>query len=183
MCEKFSRIGASSNRLADSAKAGNEAALALDAKPETGWQADTNGVTDAHAALFLPADPITVKADATLTVHLRFTASQSKRAIGHFRLSAAQNEELVQLLAPPKAEPWQVLGPFKTESTPQGFANVFDPEKAVDLKKTYPGVRDEIKWNAKADFEDGKANLLVQDLHGLHGAYYLYVSVRLSNSA
>ena len=165
--------------LADSAKAGNEVALAIDAKPETGWQADTNGLTDAHAALFLPADPITIKSNATLTVQLRFSASQSKRAIGHFRLSAAQNEELVQLLAPPKAEPWQVLGPFKTESTPAGFTNVFDPEKAVDLKKTYPGVRDEIKWSAKADFEDGKANLLVQDLHGLHGAFYLYRTMKL----
>ena len=165
--------------LADSAKAGNEVALAIDTKPETGWQADTNGVSDAHAALFLPADPITVKTNATLTVQLRFTASQSKRAIGHFRLSAAQSEELVQLLAPPKAEPWQVLGPFKTESTHAGFTNVFDPEKAVDLKKTYPGVRDEIKWNAKADFEDGKANLLVQDLHGLHGAYFLHRTMKL----
>ena len=165
--------------LADSARAGNEAALALDAKPETGWQADTNGVTDAHAALFLPADPITIKSNATLTVQLRFTASQSKRAIGHFRLSAAQSEELVQLLVPPKAEPWQVLGPFKTESTAQGFTNIFDPEKAVDLKKAYPGVREEIKWNAKADFTDGKPNLLVQDLHGLHGAYYLYRTMKL----
>jgi mono/diheme cytochrome c family protein len=160
--------------LADSARAGNEATLAIDAKPETGWQADTNGLTDAHAVLFLPAEPLAIKADATIKAALKFEASTSKRAIGHFRLSAAQNDELVQLLAPPKAEPWQVLGPFKTESTLAGFTNVFPPETAVDLKKTYVGVRDEIKWSAKPDFADGKANLLVQDLHGLHGAFYLH---------
>ncbi len=165
--------------LADSSRAGNEVALAIDGKAETGWQADTNGVTDPHAALFLPADPITVTSNATLKVTLRYEASTSKRAIGHFRLSAAQNEELVQLLAPPKADPWQVVGPFKTENTQQGFTNVFEPEKAVDLKKAYPGVREEIKWAAKPDFQDGKANLLVQDLHGVHGAYYLYRTMKL----
>jgi hypothetical protein len=165
--------------LADSARVGNEAALTIDAKPETGWQADTNGLTDAHAILFLPADPLAVKTNATLKVAMKFEASTSKRAIGHFRLSAAQNDELVQLLAPPKAEPWQVLGPFKTESTFAGFTNVFPPETAVDLKKTYAGVRDEIKWNAKPDFADGKANLLVQDLHGLHGAFYLHRTMTL----
>lgn len=165
--------------LADSARAGNDAALAIDAKPETGWQADTNGVTDAHAILFLPAEPLALKPEATLVASLKFEASASKRALGHFRLSAAQNEDLVQLLAPPKAEPWRVIGPFKTESTQQGFTNAFEPEKAVDLKKTYAGVRDEIKWNAKPEFEDGKANLLVQDLHGLHGAYYLHRTITL----
>lgn len=165
--------------LADSSRSGNDIALAIDGKPETGWQADPSGVTNVHAALFLPADPVTVKSDATLKLTLRFEASTSKRAIGHFRLSAAQNEELVQLLAPPKAEPWQVVGPFKTESTQQGFTNIFDPEKEIDLKKSYAGVREEIKWAAKSDFQDGKANLLVQDLHGVHGAYYLYRTMKL----
>jgi len=168
-----------SQALADSARAGNDAGLAIDGKPETGWQADTNGLTDPHAAMFLSADPITVKSNAELVVRLRYEASTSKRAIGHFRLSAAQNEELVQLLAPPKAEPWQAVGPFKTENTQQGFTNVFEPEKEIDLKKAYAGVREEIKWNAKADFEDGKANVLVQDLHGVHGAYYLYRTMKL----
>ncbi|HTD68260.1 MAG TPA: DUF1549 domain-containing protein, partial [Candidatus Limnocylindria bacterium] len=165
--------------LADSARAGNEAALAIDGKPETGWQADTNGVTDQHAALFLPTEPVSVKSNGTLTVRLRYEASTSKRAVGHFRLSAAQDQELVQLLAPPKSEPWQVVGPFKTENTAAGLTNVFEPEKEIDLKKAYAGVRDEIKWNAKPDFNDGKANLLVQDLHGLHGAFYLYRTLKM----
>ena len=52
----------------------------------------------------------------------------------------------------------------------------------MDLKKTYPGVRDEISWKAKPDFEDGKANLLVQDLHGVHGAYYLYRTLKVPDA-
>jgi hypothetical protein len=166
--------------LADSARAGNDAALAIDGKAETGWQADTNGLTDPHAVLFLSANSVTVKTNGTLVARLKFEASTSKRGMGLFRLSAAQDEQLVQLLAPPKTDPWQVVGPFKTESTQQGFTNVFGPEKEVELKKTYAGVRDEIKWNAKPDFENGKANLLVQDLHGVHGAYYLYRTMNLS---
>jgi hypothetical protein len=166
--------------IADSAKDASDAAKAIDAKAETGWQADA--VTEPHAALFLPADPIAVKSNATLKVTLKYEASTSKRAIGHFRLSAATNPELVDLLAPPKPEPWQVVGPFKTESTQQGFTNVFEPETKVDLKKAYPGVREEIKWAAKPDFVDGKQNVLVADLHGVHGAYYLYRTVKMPSA-
>ncbi|MDB6032028.1 MAG: Planctomycete cytochrome domain secreted protein, partial [Verrucomicrobiales bacterium] len=166
--------------LADSSKdATTDAAKAIDDKPETGWQADPAGLTEPHAALFLPADPLNIKSNAQLHVRLRYEASASKRAIGHFRLSAAQNSELVQLLAPPKPEPWQVIGPFKTSDQAAGFAQVYEPEKEVDLKKTYPGVREDIAWKAKPDFEDGKNNMLVQDLHGIHGAYYLYRTIKV----
>jgi hypothetical protein len=163
--------------IADSVKDQSDAAKAIDAKPETGWQADA--LTEPHAALFLPANPVTVKSNAILKITLRYEASTSKRAIGHFRLSAATNPDLVNLLAPPKPEPWQVIGPFKTESTQQGLTNVYEPETKVDLKKSYAGVREEIKWTAKPDFADGKENLLVQDLHGIHGAYYLYRTIKM----
>jgi hypothetical protein len=164
--------------IADSANGASDAAKAIDAKADTGWQADA--VTEPHAALFLPAEPLALKPDATLRVLLRYESSQSKRAIGRFRISAAQDPGLVALLAPPKPEPWQVIGPFKTDGTAEGFAHVYEPEKAVDLKAKFPGVRDEIKWNAKPDFADGKENLLVQDLHGVHGAYYLYRTIKMS---
>ncbi|HEY0456776.1 MAG TPA: PSD1 and planctomycete cytochrome C domain-containing protein, partial [Verrucomicrobiae bacterium] len=168
--------------LSDSSKDANtDAAKAIDGKADTGWQADPAAVTEPHAALFLPADPLTIKSNAQLKVTLRFEASSSKRAIGHFRLAAAQNSELVQILAPPKQEPWNVLGPFKTVDQAAGLAEVYPPEKEVDLKKAYPGVREEIKWQAKPEFEDGKANMLVQDLHGVHGAYYLYRTIKVPN--
>jgi hypothetical protein len=166
--------------LADSARDQNEAAKAIDGKADTGWQADPNALTEPHAALFLPADPVLVKSNAQLKVTLRYEASTSKRAIGRFRIAAAQNDQLVQWLAPPKTEPWQVVGPFKvTNSLPEALAAAYDPEKEIDLKKAYPGVREEIKWNAKADFEDGKANLLVNELHGVHGVYYLYRTIKV----
>src|SRR6185436_5845033 len=93
---------------------------------------------------------------------------------GQFRLSAAQNENLVRLLNPPKLDPWQVIGPFKAEDLKAAFAHEYEPEKEIDLKKAYPGVRGDVKWSAKSEFEDGKENLLVNELHGVHGAYYLY---------
>src|SRR5258708_9118945 len=40
-------------------------------------------------------------------------------------------------------------------------------------------MREEVKWKAKAAFDDGKSNLLVEDLHGVHGAYYLYRTLKV----
>jgi len=160
--------------VADATEGGFEIAKATDGKADTGWGVGAGAIGEPHVALFALGEPMKVTTNSELTVTLRFDASKSKRAIGHFRIAAAQNDALVQLLNPPKLDPWQVVGPFKTENLHQGFTNVFEPEKEVDLKKAYAGVRDEIKWNAKADFEDGKANLLVQDLHGIHGAYFLH---------
>ncbi len=166
--------------LADSARDGNDAGKAIDGKADTGWQGDPNAVGEPHAILFLAADAVSISTNAELKVRLSYEASMSKRAIGRFRLAAAQNEELVQLLAPPKPDPWQVIGPFKSADLQAGLAEVHEPEKEVDLKKSYPGVREEIKWNAKSDLEDGKENLLVQDLHGVHGVYYLYRTIKTS---
>ncbi len=160
--------------VADSAEGGFEIAKAIDGKAETGWGVAAAAVEQPHLALFALGESARVVPGAELKVRLRFEASKSRRAIGQFRLSAAQNDTLVQLLNPPKFEPWQVVGPFKTQGLQHGYTNVFDPEVTVDLKKAYPGVREEIRWNAKSDLADGKSNLLVQDLHGIHGAYYLY---------
>jgi hypothetical protein len=160
--------------IADAQEAKFEIDKAIDGKPDTGWGVAGEAAAEPHTALFLLGEPVKVSGDSELRVRLRYEASPSKRAIGRFRIAVAQNDELVQLLNPPKLDPWQVVGPFKTENLQQGFTNVFEPEKEIDLKKTYAGVRGEIKWNAKPDFEDGKATLLVQDLHGIHGAYYLH---------
>jgi hypothetical protein len=160
--------------VADAQEAKFEIDKAIDDKADTGWGVAADAVTEPHQALFALAEPVKVETNSELRVKLRFEASKSKRAIGRFRLAAAQNDELVRLLNPPKLAAWQVLGPFKTEGLHQGYTNVFDPEKEIDLKKKYEGVREEISWKAKSEFEDNKANLLVQDLHGVHGAYYLY---------
>ena len=166
--------------VASAAASTREIDKAIDGNADTGWGVEAGASAEPQTALFALADPVKVQTNSELRIKLRYEASKSKRAIGRFRLAAAQNDELVQLLNPPKADPWQVVGPFKTEGLRHGFTNVFEPEKEIDLKKTYAGVRDEIKWNAKADFEDGKNNLLVQDLHGIHGAYYLYRKLTVS---
>ena len=160
--------------VADAFEANYEIAKAIDGKAETGWGVDANSVTEPHTALFVLAEPLKVEDEAELRVRLRYEASRSKRAIGHFRLAAAQNENLVRLLNPPKLEPWQVIGPFKAEDLKTALNKEYEPEKEVDLKKKYQGVREEIKWNAKTDFDDGKANLLVNELNGVHVVYYLY---------
>jgi len=147
---------------------------AIDGKADTGWGVEAAAAKEPQVALFALGEPVKVEAGAELRVTLRYEASKSKRAIGRIRLAAAQQDDLVQLLNPPKAQPWQVLGPFKTEGLHHGYTNAFAPESTIDLKKSYAGVREEIQWRAKPDFDDGKNNLLVQDLHGIHGAYYLY---------
>jgi hypothetical protein len=160
--------------VASAAASTREIDKAIDGKADTGWGVEAGASAEPQTALFALADPVKAPKDSELRIKLRYEASKSKRAIGHFRLAAAQNDELVRLLNPPKAEPWQVIGPFKTEGLRHGFTNAYEPEKDIDLKKTFAGVREEIKWNAKPEFEDGKNNTLVQDLHGIHGAYYLY---------
>jgi hypothetical protein len=165
--------------VADNGQEKFDVSKAIDGKADTGWSPDPAAVGEAHTALFLLAEPMKVPTNAELRVQLRYEASKSKRALGHFRLSAAQNKELVQLLNPPKPEPWNLIGPFKTTSVFAGLTNVYPPETEIDLKKAYPGVREEIKWGAKADFEDGKPHVLVQYLHGVPGAYYLYRTINV----
>ncbi len=163
-----------SQAVADAAEANYEIDKAIDGKADTGWGVAADAATEPHSALFLLAEPLKTQAKSELRIRLRYEASKSKRAIGHFRIAAAQNENLVRLLNPPKLDPWQVIGPFKTEDSMAALNEEYGPEKEIDLKKTYDGVREEIKWNAKNDFDDGKANLLVNELHGVHGVYYLY---------
>jgi hypothetical protein len=166
--------------FADHFEAQHPIGNAIDGKPETGWGIDADVVASPHAALFLLGEPIQVPDGAHLRVRLRYQASLSRRAIGHFRLAAAQNAELVDLLVPPKSLPWQVIGPFPSAGLRAGFTNVYEPEKALDFKRGYPGVREEIKWHAQGDIEDGKPYLLVSELHGVHGVFFLHRTLTLS---
>jgi mono/diheme cytochrome c family protein len=165
--------------LADRHEAEHDLARALDAKPETGWLAAAADGT-APQALFLLAQPVTVPADASLRVRLRFETGKESRAIGRFRISAAQGETLVAALNPARLEPWWVLGPLKSGGLAAGFAQVFEPETRVDLAKRYAGVREEVGWQERGDLSDGGTHLLVNELHGVHGVYYLFRRVHVS---
>jgi hypothetical protein len=164
---KFGRVAA------DLSERDKEVGKAIDGNAESAWSIPTNAVTQPHRALFVLAEPEKVGTDVELRVRLRY-ASKSGRAIGHFRLATAQNESLTRLLIPPKPDPWHVVGPFKTEGLKIGLATEYEPEKEINFKKSYPGVREEIKWSDRPDLEDAKSNVLVDELHGVHGVYYLY---------
>ena len=165
--------------IADAQEAKFEIDKAIDGKKDTGWGVAADAVTQPHTALFVLDKPAKVAADSELRVRLSYEASPSKRALGHFRLAAARNDDLVQLLNPPKFGNWQVLGPLKPENGAATLETVFEPELKIDLKKTYPGVRDPASWAEQKGFTDGKANLLVQDLHGIHGVRYLYRTINV----
>ena len=160
--------------IADAQETKFEIDKAIDGKKDTGWGVAADAVTQSHTALFVLDKPAKVVADSELRVRLSYEASPSKRALGHFRLAAARNDEIAQLLNPPKFGNWQMLGPLKPDDGVATLDTVFEPEKEIDFKKTYPGVRDPVKWAEEKEFGDGKANLLVQDLHGIHGVRYLY---------
>ncbi|PYJ97221.1 MAG: hypothetical protein DME23_16650, partial [Verrucomicrobia bacterium] len=167
---------------ADSWESDKEIGKAIDGNAESAWSIPTNAVSEPHTALFVLGEPMKMKANSELHLRLRYEASKSKRAIGRFRLAAAQTDELVHLLIPPKQEPWHVVGPFKSESLKTGLVTEYEPEKEIDFNKAYPGVREEIKWSEKSDFEDGKSHVLVDELHGVHGIYYLYRTLKVPDN-
>ncbi len=41
-------------------------------------------------------------------------------------------------------------------------------------------MREEIKWETKEDFDDGKSHLFVDELHGVHGVFYFYRNLKVS---
>ncbi|MBM3832455.1 MAG: DUF1553 domain-containing protein [Verrucomicrobia bacterium] len=165
---------------ADAAENNYEARKAIDGNAESAWSVATNSIAEPHQAVFVLSEPVDIPMDSELRIRLRFGGKDS--AVGHFRLALAREEELVRRLIPAKREPWRVLGPFKTEGLPAGYLKEFEPEKELDLNKTYRGVREEIRWNARPDLEDGKTHLLVHELHGVHGAYYFYRTVEVTGN-
>ncbi|HXT39986.1 MAG TPA: DUF1549 and DUF1553 domain-containing protein, partial [Candidatus Angelobacter sp.] len=172
---KFSRAAA------DSWDGDKDIGRAIDGNAESAWTIPTNSITRKHTALFVLGEPAKVKTNSELRVRLKYEASKSKRAIGHFRLAVAQNEELARFLIPPKQAPWHVIGPFKSENPRTGLAAEYEPEKEIDLNRSYPGVREDIRWSEKSEFEDGKSHVLVDELHGVHGVYYLYRELKIPN--
>ncbi len=160
--------------IADAQEAKFEIDKAIDGKKDTGWGVASGVVTQTHTALFVLDAPVKAAADSELRVRLSYEASPSKRALGRFRLAVARNDEIAQLLTPPKFGNWQLVGPLLADAGAATLDTVLEPEKEIDFKKTYPGVRDPAKWAEQKEFADGKPNLLVQDLHGIHGVRYLH---------
>src|SRR5262249_47571436 len=164
---------------ADSSAGDKPIGKAIDGKVETAWTIPTNAVTQPHTALFVLEAPTQVQSNSALRVRLHYQSSKSGRAIGHWRLAAARNDELSQWLAPPKPDSWHVIGPFKSDSPKLGLAAEYEPEKAIDLEKSYPGVREENRWAVRGDLEDAKTHKFVDELHGVHGVFYFYRTLKV----
>ena len=60
-----------------------------------------------------------------------------------------------------------------------GLAAEYEPETAIDFDKSYPGVREEIRWTVRGDLEDAKSHKYVDELHGVHGVFYFYRTLKL----
>lgn len=159
--------------LASAHEGEHEPGRALDGKPDTYWQAIATNPAPV-VAVFRTSQPVDVPAEARLRVRLRFEAGEENHALGRFRLAAARGAELVAALTPPRFEPWRLLGPLPSGGLAAGFAKVFEPETNLDLARRYPGVRDEVGWQERGDLSDGGTHLLVNELHGVHGVYYLF---------
>jgi hypothetical protein len=168
--------------VADAEAKDHEIGRALDAKKETGWQLTKEDAKSNHTAVFVLRSPIQVEPGAELKVRLRYEGSTNHAALAHFRIAVAQDRALLEYLFPPHLSPWQVVGPLKASDPGSALHTAYEPESLVDLKQKFPGVREEVGWTERTDLEDGKSNLLVQDLHGIHGVRYLYRTLTLPHS-
>ncbi len=63
------------------------------------------------------------------------------------------------------------MGPFEVASFDDAYATAFEPEKAIDLARTYAGGK--LKWAEHPEWEDGKAHYLP----GGFAATYLYRTI------
>ncbi|MCB1125465.1 MAG: PSD1 domain-containing protein [Verrucomicrobiae bacterium] len=159
--------------LANAAVKDGEVGRAMDGKPETAWS--VAGDADAPpTALFLLDPPLDIADGVTLRVRLRFEADEAHRALARFRVSAAQGPELLANLGGLEFDDWQVIGPFATDGLEEGFARVYPPEEKLDFEASYDGVREAVRWQKRGDLRNGGTQTLVDELHGVHGAYFLH---------
>ena len=88
---------------------------------------------------------------------------------------AAWRKNRPHVLPAPKIGVWHHVGPFPAANFDAAFQQSFDPEKKVDLKKSYNNGR--LKWRRRPRWSDGKIH---NTLKGDNSANYLY---RVINSA
>jgi hypothetical protein len=149
----------------------NGVASAIDGKADTFWSAPKTE-KDPHLAVFLLKEPQTFSESSTLKLRLRLKDGASEKALAHFRLSAATDHSLIATFFGTKSENWRMIGPFKGEDAKVALRAEYPPEKSVDFSKSYPGVREDIRWNEQGGYTDGKSHVVVDNLHGVHGVYY-----------
>jgi hypothetical protein len=162
---------------ADSSNESSPFKNAIDGKTETDWSL-TFPRGEKHLAVLALKEPMPLSEGSKLTIRLKMKGRESETALRRFRLSAATESDLIAALFPLHIQPWKVIGPFKTTDAKTALDTEFPPEKELDFNKSYPGVRDPIRWNDQPGYEDGKPHVFVQYLHGIHGAYYFHRKIQ-----
>lgn len=163
---------------ASSFSSGNEPDKAFDDNKESGWAPDLKHGRDAALVLGFE-EPAKVEAGAGLKVRLHFESGKAASALCRYRVSAMLDDSTARLIAPAQYQPWRMIGPFLIQSLEQGVANAFPPEQKVDFSASYPSLRDKIRWNTRREFDDGRTQEFVNEISGIHGAYYVYREVVL----
>lgn len=158
---------------ADVEDAAHPAAHAIDGKADTGWASPAACAEDTHALFLVLSEVIDVPEDAQLRLRFREEAPGFRHALARFRVTAARQPEIVNLLFPPKPAPWRLIGPFPVDDPKVALATAHAAEKALDSNTAYPGVRGEVRWADANDIQDGKTYGLVHEIHGVHGTRYL----------
>ncbi|MFH1301809.1 MAG: PSD1 and planctomycete cytochrome C domain-containing protein, partial [Planctomycetota bacterium] len=74
----------------------------------------------------------------------------------------------------PKLSDWHAIGPFKSANFLQAFNQPFEPEKKVDLTKTYS--KGLLKWTPQPTWTDGKIH---NTLTGDNSANYLFRTIEV----
>ena len=158
---------------ADAADDNNVFRNAVDGKGDTAWVVKS-AANESHLAVLGLKESRQTSDKTKLTVRLKLRGAESERALKRFRIGAAMEADLLAYLYPIRIEPWRMIGPFKTEDLESGFAMEYPPEKELVFDKSYPGVRDAVRWAPQPGFEDGRPHVFVHELHGVHGAYYFH---------
>ena len=161
---------------ADSADGNDHFANAVDGKGDTAWVVKS-AANESRLAVLALKESRQVSDKTKLTVRLKLKGAESERALKRFRISAGMEPDLLAYFYPIRIEPWRMIGPFETTGLVSGLTTEYPPEKELTFDKSYPGVRDAVRWAAQPGFEDGRAHVFVHELHGVHGAYYFHRTI------
>jgi hypothetical protein len=162
-----------------------DVANTIDGRPERGWAPGAHQRPGGREAVLVPEQPIALVADGLLRIRLRHETAYAQHAIGRFRISVTADAAYRERVAPPRAGPWHVVGPFVAATDEEALSTVWPPEVALspeaplspeaelssgapDLAVTFEDGA--LAWREEPGFADGEPH----ELTGEHCATYLH---------
>jgi hypothetical protein len=108
----------------------------------SGWCVVGDAMSEPHAAVLIPLEPLELNEAAVLRMALHHTSqSKYKALIARFRISVTDDPRIRERLLPVTAKTWSTLGPFGAEHAPAAYETAFEPETSIkggiDLRKTF----------------------------------------------